>query len=828
MNNLIKKHLIIHNREKMINNMVSKLFFYALPTGPIMFIITRLGIFDIPTWFCVLLTFLVTCAGVGMHCLTNFANFDKFAKYYGIIAIELIIGLSATQASVGIYIAYSFAIILSCLYISYPLTITVNIISYLILAVSLYFRALDQVRKNYIIITAEEYFIEYLLGYTIECILLLLISITIIRYEKVLVKDALDEIALREKAEEDNKKKGDFLAQMSHEIRTSINVVMGMNEMVIRETDDSLIEGYAESIKSAGKSLLNIVNDILDYSKISQGKMEIVPGEYDTFLVFLDLVNQYGTQVVNKGLDFEVMVDEEIPEMLVGDEYRIRQITGNLISNAIKYTKSGFVSIKADFEKTADNKGDLTISIVDSGMGIKPEDIPKLFNDYSRVNLKENNKIEGTGLGLKISKQIANMIGGDLTVTSVYGEGSVFTLKVEQEIRSEVPIGSFEDRMSKSSVKKVSKTNKKAVVTCEDASILIVDDNEMNIQVAVNLLKKSKASLTTTLSGKECIKMVQNAHFDLILLDHMMPEMDGIETLRHLKDEYADCIENTKVVVLTANAIKGAREKYIEEGFDDYISKPIAIEELDRVLTENLPAKYVNIVYGDDKEEEKEEEKLKLPDLSTYGIDTKKGLELLDNEEEIYLDMVKVFLGDKDGKVEKMNALITEHNLPDFTIMVHGLKSNARTLGADALADLAYEEEMMGKAGEYDSIVAHYPKLLEEWDKVVKGFSVIVTVSNLSSMGEPQKDNKKEPAKKVFLDDALCEDKLLMVMACLEELQYDKAFELIHEFESYELNEVLKECVDNVSKVLEKYEYDSAFSLINDYLTKYGEEYVNR
>lgn len=812
MRNEKNKRQMLQSRENAINELFAKLFFYSLPVSPVMYILTQLGIFEIDKYYCILLSVFLVFAGLGMHFLNGSERFSRYARYFGIISLEIIIGFSATRATVGIYIAYSFAVFLSCLYVSNTLTIVVNITSYITLLISLYFRGIDQVRHNYIVDTAFDYFIKYAFGYTLECILLFLISLTVIRYEKMLIEEVKGEESKRKKAELENKQKSEFLAEMSHEIRTPINAVMGMNEMILRETSDKSITAYANTIKSAGKSLLMIVNDILDFSKIQSGKLEIVNEEYDTFNSWLDTINLYGSQVSGKGLDFEIQISENIPERLKGDEYRIKQVVGNLLSNSIKYTEKGFVNLRVDFEfdENDDTKGDMVVSVIDSGIGIKFDDIPKLFKDYGRVDIEKNRKIEGTGLGLKICKQLVEMMDGELTVSSVYGEGSVFSIRFPQTVISKNPIGCFEERFVEDDAKTEKNENKVRVIA-KDADILIVDDNDMNIMVAENLLKKCEARIDSVMSGLLCIEAVVKKHYDIIFLDHMMPDMDGIETLHKLREAYSDYVKGTSIVVLTANAIKGAKEKYLEEGFDDYISKPISTEELDRILMENLPANKVFVEDGPVKEQINMDGGFS--GYAKYNLDIDKALELMDGEMAIFLEMVDVFIKDKPGKREKMVNALNAGDMPNYAILVHALKSNARTVGAFVLGNMAYAEELESKANNIAFIEADHEALFAEWDKAVAGMEALINERGGS-------ESEEEPAGELkLMERDEYEEKLLIAMACIEEFQQEQAMEILQDIKNHLVPDSLTECVDTTLKLLDDFMYDEAKDIIKDYLT---------
>ncbi|MBE5902529.1 MAG: response regulator [Lachnospiraceae bacterium] len=808
-----KMDFLLEN-EMQINRSIGVILYMGCMVGPAMFIFTQLNIFRVDFKFCLLFTAYAIITGLVQRFLSKNVKYHTIARYFGIFAFEFMIGLSATQATVGIYIAYSFATILSCLYVNRNYTRFVCIIGYIVMIVALYFRSLDQVRNHFIIESARDYFLGYGIGFTIEFVFLFFICMTVVKYEIKLLESKETEVNERLEAQQENKAKSDFLAQMSHEIRTPINAVLGMNEMIMRETDQPEVEGYARTIKSAGKSLLNIVNDILDFSKIQSGKMEIIEVDYDSGLLLRDLIELYSIPAVTKGLDFEYQISEDIPQTLCGDEYRIKQAAGNLISNAIKYTEKGFVNLQAEFVWTDKEKkeGNLILSVVDSGIGIKSEDVPKLFQNFGRLDLQKNRAIEGTGLGLKISKQLIEMMRGTMGVQSVYGEGSIFSITVPQIAVSEEVLGNFAESMKRQEEEALSLRNQRTVLAPE-AELLVVDDNEMNLQVVASLLKKTQCKVQCVSSGEECIAAVKEKKYDLILLDHMMPQMDGIEVLHVLRDQDAPLVDRkTKIIVLTANAIAGAKDNYLKEGFDDYLSKPISIEELERVLMEYLPANKVSVEEG-----RGEEEVLSYPDLSEYGIDVAAGVKILDGDFDVYLEMAKVFYKDYEGKSEKINNALAECDMPSYAIYVHGLKSNARTLGAMELGELAFDEEKQSKSGNIHYIQTHVSKLMEEWDKVMKGFEVLFKEQGIS---ETPEDASEVEVTEAPLDETEVLDRLLLTLAHLEEFQEEEARDSMKELLSHPLAEDLQKSLREALDHLYQFNYNKAFEVLSPYINE--------
>ena len=392
----------------------------------------------------------------------------------------------------------------------------------------------------------------------------------------------------KEQAQAANRVKSDFLANMSHEIRTPINAIMGMNEMILREEENQEIYGYASSVHVAANTLLTIVNDILDFSKIESGKMEIIPTEYELGSLINDSYNMVAERLGKKGLESEVLCEETLPRILRGDEVRIRQIFTNLLTNAVKYTETGKVTINVKGTMQGDCL-QLILQVKDTGIGIKPENLDKLFHKFERLDTSRNYNIEGTGLGLSITHQLVELMHGSIQVQSVYGEGSCFTVTLPQTIVDYTPIGRINDYHA------VAMTGYRESFRAPQGRILVVDDVEMNLMVIRNLLKRTQLQIDTAMSGQQCLNMVRQKAYDVIFMDHMMPEMDGVQTLEQMKAMPDSLNKDTPVIMLTANALTGMREEYLKLGFRDYLAKPIQGNRLEKLLIKYLPSEKVSI-----------------------------------------------------------------------------------------------------------------------------------------------------------------------------------------------------------------------------------------
>ena len=386
----------------------------------------------------------------------------------------------------------------------------------------------------------------------------------------------------KEEAERANRAKTQFLARMSHEIRTPINAVLGMNEMILEESTEAIVQNYAHDVKDSSMLLLSIVNDLLDSSKIESGKMELVEDKYEIGSLLNDLYNMSRIKAKEKQLDLQFEIDAQMPRGYIGDDKRIKQIVLNLLTNAVKYTQKGSVVLSVNCKEVTQDTAMLCFAVRDSGIGIKPEDMEKLTGEFQRLDLARNRNIEGTGLGLNIVCQFLKLMESELKVQSEYEKGSVFSFELKQRIAEHEPLGDFRKRLQQG------KDDKKRIMyTAPEAKILVVDDSRMNLKVFAGLMRASGVQIVEALSGEQCLELLRKQKFDMVFLDHMMPGMDGVETLEEIKAE--KLCEHTTVVMLTANAIVGEEDKYLEMGFDDFLSKPILPYVLDRIMLKHLP-----------------------------------------------------------------------------------------------------------------------------------------------------------------------------------------------------------------------------------------------
>ena len=597
--------------------------------------------------------------------------------------------------------------------------------------------------------------------------------------------------------------KSAFLSNMSHEIRTPINAVLGMNEMILRESDDKNILGYSENIRSAGSTLLGLINDILDFSKIEAGKMEIIPVDYDLSSVINDLVNMIQTKADAKGLKLEFEISREVPKLLHGDEVRIKQIVTNILTNAVKYTEKGRVTLCIDYEKIPDEEDCilLDVAVKDTGIGIKEEDMKKLFSEFDRIEEKRNRNVEGTGLGMSITKRLLEMMGSELQVESKYGLGSKFSFSLRQTVIKWEELGDYEAAY-KASLASRGKYHEK--FRAPKAEILVVDDTPMNLEVFINLLKKTEIKIETAATGEEALSLAFDKEYDVIFLDHMMPDKDGIETLHEMRERKDAPNLQTPVICLTANAISGAREKYLAEGFDNYLTKPIDSEKLEEMLIEYLPEeKIIPAESDEDAETDETGDNMRIPDYITgiSEIDTDTGIKNCGGIEE-YMKTVEIY-----AKAVKDNADETEQfwksaDIKNATIKIHALKSSSRIIGATDLGELAQELENAGNENDTEKLGERIDELLYRYRKIGEALSPLIGVD------EPNESDLNP----------ISEDELGQMYTAISEFisvsDYDSVVDLIEALKGYRVPDNEKERRNALIKAADEVRYEDIKDII--------------
>lgn len=493
-----------------------------------------------------------------------------------------------------------------------------------------------------------------------------------------------------------------FLANMSHEIRTPINAIIGMNEMILRENGDSQIQEYAANIQSASNMLLGLVNDVLDFSKIESGQLELVQDTYSLASLLQDEMLLLEARTAEKPIATYFDIDPSLPSKYWGDELRIKQILTNLLSNAVKYTKQGSVTLRVSFQQLTETSVELYFAITDTGIGIKEEDLSQLFDSFKRLELSKNRNVQGTGLGLNIAKQLVDLMQGDIKVDSVYGKGSTFTVTIPQQIMSRKPIGYMNPTTPGN--RQHTETSE-GLFTAPDAKILVVDDNAMNLSLMKALLKRTQMQVDTVLSGEECLDITHTKTYDIIFMDHMMPDLDGVETLHRLRADVSNPNQNSIVIVLTANAVAGCKEEYLQEGFNDYLSKPIHAQKLEEMLMEYLRSKAVKSASTN---------QTTVPDTdfaaNLLEIDRETGLSYCMNMEDLYRDMLKEFCTQSAETLSRLNNYYQAKDWANYGIIAHGLKTNSRTIGANNFSAVSLQHEMAGKESNAEFIENEYTR----------------------------------------------------------------------------------------------------------------------
>ncbi len=594
--------------------------------------------------------------------------------------------------------------------------------------------------------------------------------------------------AKRVQAQEATKSKSRFLANMSHEIRTPINAIMGMNEMILRESKEADICNYASETQIAAESLLSIVNDILDITKIEAGKLDIMPVKYDISSLLNDLYSLFRFKAEAKLLNFEVIADEKLPAKLVGDDVRVKEILTNLLSNAIKYTHEGGVTLEAKYL----GAGSVYFCVRDTGIGIKPEDADRLFNAFDRVDETRNRNIEGTGLGLNITCSLLNLMNSKITVDSVYGKGSEFSFVLSQEVADPTPIGRLD--LHREHVRK----EYTAKFSASEAKVLVVDDNEMNRKVFTLLLKKTKIQITEASGGMECLALVKNNQYDIIFMDHMMPYMDGVQTLEMLRSMEGNLSAGAPVIALTANAVAGAEEYYMSCGFDGFLTKPVEPRRLEKLICSLIPAEKLGEAHSE--EAPAEEAAVELPDI--IGVDWGSARLHFDDDSKL-LDTLGMLKASIKKDAAELNSYYDDLDncLDGYRIKVHSMKSSAALVGIIPLAGMAMELETAARSKSTAVIRAMHPIFIERW---LSYYSLLP--SEEKSNGKPAEDFRGELAE-IYSD----------IRAAAQQMDVDKLDALSARLDEYSFPEEEEEHVGQIKSMILNFQLEE---LLADELLK--------
>ncbi len=612
-----------------------------------------------------------------------------------------------------------------------------------------------------------------------------------------------------ELAKSANEAKSNFLASMSHEIRTPINAVLGMDTMILRESKDDNIREYAMNIYTASNTLLALINDILDFSKIESGKMDIEPVQYDFATLLGDVFNMIRIKAEVKGLQTVIDVDSSLPSGLIGDDVRIRQILLNIMGNAVKYSDEGGIRLTVSGEREED-RVNLHFSVKDTGIGIKEEDIGRLFDDYERVTELRNRSVEGTGLGLSITAKLLNLMGSELKVKSVYGEGSDFYFDLVQQISDYSRLGDMTARIRQ----KAEEFSYQSAFTAPEAYVLVVDDNKMNRDVFCGLIKETGVVIDQAASGLEALELIDKNSYDIVFLDHMMPDMDGIEVLEHIREKRPKEEDASVYVALTANALSGSKEYYVGAGFDDYMSKPIIPEMLENMLRRYIPEDKLiksdnpELSMAEIKSSEDKEVREELPMVE--GIDWNYAM-LHYRSSEALEDAIKTFYNMIAVEAEELsyyfNKLKDDNDdasaLSNYRIKVHAMKNEANLIGGYFLGGSAASLEYASRDGNIGQVLDVTPYFLDSWNSYrskLKLLSFLTDSSDKQSI-EGHQDEVR--------------DLLTRLNDAMQAFDVHGADDVMKEIDEYQFPESLEEDMSRLKGYVSNLDSDNAEILIN-------------
>lgn len=621
----------------------------------------------------------------------------------------------------------------------------------------------------------------------------------------------------REEAMEANRAKSTFLANMSHEIRTPINVMLGMNEMILRESESREVVQYAKSVEKAGNYLLSLINNILDITRIESKKLDIIEEKFSLRQLVQEVCLIGAKQAEAKNLEFVVDVEEILPEYLEGDALHIKQVILNLINNAVKYTKKGKV-----FLEVCQEEKQISFSVKDTGIGIKKEDMEALFDMFMRADIKRHRNIEGSGLGLTIAKELCEQMGGHIQAESIYGKGSNFTVYFPLKDAGTEKIGQWKV------VEGEPVQEKRKKFFASEAQILLVDDSEQNIQVITSLLRRTGVQLDTAASGFECIEKVRNKKYHLIFLDYMMPEMDGIETFHRLKKEVNG--QSVPVIALTADVSTGIHQHFLSEGFSDYLSKPVMWEKLEELLLQWLPAALVSMKNGAGEDwniTEKQLLDLKQK-LKKWDIELSEGLRLLSGSISQYRKLAELFveyyMPNKEQLARSFERLQnTQKEIKNMTGLIHTLKSNARAVGAIELYELSFVMEKKGKIQDVNYINKAIPLLFFEWERAVQGICFFIKYTEPFVLKNSEKNSQKQ-VEGDCLDESsekTYKEAKKELLCAIGRYQGKYAEEQIETLLSLEKDADQKKQLEKIQKSVRNLEFDEAEQLMKEWEKDY-------
>ena len=605
-------------------------------------------------------------------------------------------------------------------------------------------------------------------------------------------------------AEDANSAKSIFLANMSHEIRTPMNVILGFSELILKMDINDVVRKHVEDIVWSSHNLLAIINDILDISKIESGKMELIIDSYYTDALLTDIALIITSQAQKKCLEFDMVVDENIPLALNGDKTRVRSILINILNNAVKYTHKGGIKMGIRLVEAVDDIATIECKVTDTGMGIRPENLATLFDTFERFDKKLNHEVEGSGLGLSIANSYAHMMGGEITVESVYGEGSTFTVIFKQAIVDYKPIGNrFEQKRLKHLEGSISN------MKIKDIKVLVTDDNLVNLRVAESVLTYYGLEVDTASSGMEAIKLCEENLYDFVFLDHMMPEMDGVETLHHIRalNPHYGHSGQCKIIVLTANAIKGTRDELISKGFDEYLGKPLNFPQLEKLFWRYLPEDliyYEEALGNTSHTDEWDYLRANLPEADTYM-----GIKNCGGKGEDYLKVLKITYEYGEKQIDELKTAWDNDDLEFFTIKIHALKSSSLNIGAQEISQKAKAMEEQGKEGNAQFIAQHkdefyveYMKLINHIEGVLKYYKIITDT----------------PEAKESIDDRLAHSILLNIKKCIDDFNFGEVYDILDECHNHKMSPQYEEVFTDIERLMDDLSIDEIQELLSPFI----------
>ena len=632
----------------------------------------------------------------------------------------------------------------------------------------------------------------------------------------------------KEEAEQANHAKTAFLANMSHEIRTPMNAILGMSEVLLRQVDDQDLRFSIQRIYSTGKNLLDIINDILDISKIEAGKFKVFKGEYDLGSVIHDVKNIIDMRLMNSSVEFHIEIAEGVPSILNGDPIRIRQILVNLLGNAVKFTNEGSITLAISYDTISENEILLHMKIKDTGIGIEQKNFEKLFETFNQVDTKRNRTVEGTGLGLAISKSFCELMGGGIQVESEYGKGSTFTASIVQEVLSSVPLEFA--KYTKRNAKNFSmELNEEALKLLSKKSVLIVDDNMTNLYIACELMKPYQFRIDIATSGDKAIDMVSQRAYDLIFMDHMMPGKDGVETTKDIRELDKPYAKTIPVVALTANAIFGAKEKLLKAGFDDYLSKPIDTKRLNEVIENylcNQDSSQTCKIHLLKETTSNKQNTFQADDENSIfieGVNATAAMKAMRMGVETYISFLGTYANDLEKSIGSMIENYQNQDWKNFTITVHGMKSASRYAGASLLGDMAERMERAGKAENITYIDSQIAFFEQEAKKILE--NVKLFLESLDEQTNTNDGTTKSEGNEIASESnsslpeeamALSDEWLQSIRNACEEMDSTTAKELLENVDSTKLKKEDEKLFTQIHNFVNGFDYDEVVQLIDN------------